>query len=342
MKDHTAIITERKQHYGSRLAILGHHYQTDDVIRHTDLRGDSLELARKISGLEAEYVVFCGVYFMAESAAVVSRADQKIHIPDVTAGCTMSNMAPHTLVEAVLKRLTAKGRKIIPLTYVNSSASVKAVCGRFGGTVCTSANAETMLRWAMEQGDGVLFLPDRNLAQNTAKTLGIAPEKQHILDIRGAGAMVDVEKAAQADLVIWPGLCSIHHKFNMGHVNAARAAYDDAQIVIHPESKPEIVAACDSAGSTSHIIKYVADAPKGANIYIGTETSLVNRLVNEYQGRKNIMPLAESYCLNMGKVTEAKLAETLQNLEENPPVTVPEDMKEPAALALQRMLDVCS
>ncbi|XPV74799.1 MAG: quinolinate synthase NadA [Desulfovibrio sp.] len=342
MKDHNAIITERKQHFGSKLAILGHHYQTDDVIRHTDLRGDSLELARKISGLEADYVVFCGVYFMAESAAIVSRPEQKIHIPDVSAGCTMSNMAPSALVEAVLNKLTAKGRKIIPLTYVNSSAGVKAVCGKFGGTVCTSANAEKMLKWAMAQGDGVLFLPDKNLAQNTAVTLGIPAEKQHILDIRGGGAMVDLDKAAHADLVIWPGLCSIHHKFSMGHINAVRQQNPDAKIVIHPESKPEVVTASDSAGSTSHIIKYVADAPEDATIYIGTETSLVNRLKNEYAGRKTILPLAESYCLNMGKVTESKLAGLLQNLEATPSVKVSSAVKEPAGLALQRMLDVCS
>ncbi|WP_432736331.1 quinolinate synthase NadA [Maridesulfovibrio sp. FT414] len=336
------IITEQKKKYGKKLAILGHHYQSDEIIRHTDLKGDSLELARQIEKLEAQYIVFCGVHFMAESAAIVRRDDQKVYIPDASAGCVMANMAPAWLVDNVLTRILEEtGRKIIPLAYVNTPAAVKTVCGKHGGSVCTSANAEKMLSWALEQGDAVLFLPDRNLALNTADKLGIPAEKRMILDIRGKGLQFDVQATKDKQLLIWPGLCAIHQRFKLAQIEQFRADYPGCRIVVHPECPPELVRAADGSGSTSYLIKYVDEAPAGTTIVIGTETNLVNRLKNIYPA-KNIIPLGISVCSNMAKITEENLANLLVNLEATPYEDVSDAIRKPAKIALERMLEVCS
>lgn len=335
------IIAEQKKKYGKRLAILGHHYQSDEIIKHTDLKGDSLELARQIEKLEAEYIVFCGVHFMAESAAIVRREDQKVYISDPNAGCVMANMAPAWLVDKVLTRLLKEtGKKIIPLAYVNTPAAVKTVCGKHGGTVCTSANADKMLIWAQEQGDAVLFLPDKNLAMNTADNLGIAPEKRMILNIRSEGTQIDVDEVMDKELLIWPGLCAIHQRFKMSQIEDFRAKYPGCKVVVHPECPPELVQASDGSGSTSYLIKYVSEAPEGATIVVGTETNLVNRLKDMFPS-KTILPLGISFCSNMAKITEENLAGLLQNLETAPYEDVSDEIREPARLALERMLAVC-
>lgn len=342
MDDNASRITAQRARYGRRLAILAHHYQADEIVAHADLVGDSLELARHIPGLSAEHVVFCGVHFMAESAAILAKPGQKVHIPDIRARCTMADMAPAERVASVLSVLCKTGRRVIPLTYVNSGAGVKAVCGSNGGSVCTSANARRMLEWALGRGHGVLFLPDKNLARNTADQLGIPQEKRHILDIRGAGDRVDEAAAAKADLLIWPGACSIHHTFRPGHVEAARAAHPGALVVVHPECRPEVVQASDAAGSTSFIIRYVREALPGATIVIGTEINLVRRLAAACRGEKVVLPLAVRPCANMALITAAKLADLLGRLETSPSVTVARDIAEPARLALTRMLEACA
>ena len=324
---------------GNDLAILAHHYQTDDVVAHADILGDSLELSRKIAALSAKDIVFCGVYFMAETAAMLAAPGQRIHIPAPDAACVMSEMAPAALVEAVLTRLRQAGRDVLPLTYVNSSAAVKAVVGACGGAVCTSANAPKMLKWAMDQGRGVLFLPDKMLGQNTCNTLGVAASARHILDVRSGGARLDLDAARQAEVLFWPGQCVIHARFKAADIAALRAENPDVRVVIHPECSPATVAAADAAGSTSFIIKYVAEAPAGADIVIGTEINLVNRLAKQYQGQKTIRPLALSACSNMAKGTEANLLATLQNLDAAEPVRVDEAVRAPAALAVTRMLE---
>ncbi len=336
------IIAEQKKRYGKRLAILGHHYQSDEIIRHTDLKGDSLELARQIEKLEAEYIVFCGVHFMAESAAIVRRENQKVYIPDASAGCVMANMAPAWLVDKVLtKILNETGRKIIPLAYVNTPAAVKTVCGKHGGSVCTSANAEKMLSWALDQGDAVLFLPDKNLALNTANRLGIPEEKRMLLDIRGKGEKIDTKATKDKDLLIWPGLCAIHQRFKLSQMDKFRTDYPGCKIIVHPECPPELVKAADGDGSTSYLIKYVDEAPAGTTIVIGTETNLVNRLKNMFPD-KNIMPLGISICSNMAKINEKNLANILQNLETAQYEDVSDEIREPAKKALERMLQVCA
>ena len=325
---------------GKDLAILAHHYQRDEVVAHADILGDSLELSRKVAGLSARDIVFCGVFFMAETAAMLAGPGQRIHIPARDAACVMSEMAPGALAAAVLDRLRAAGRDVLPLTYVNSSAAVKAVVGACGGSVCTSANAAKMLRWALDQGRGVLFLPDKMLGQNTCDALGVPPEKRHILDVRGGGARIDIEAAKGAEVLLWPGQCVIHARFKAADIAAVRAASPGARVVVHPECSPATVAAADAAGSTSFIIKYVAEAPRGADIVIGTEINLVERLAKKYQGIKTIRPLCRSACSNMAKGTEENLLATLRALDSAVPVTVPEDVRGPATAAVVRMLEV--
>ena len=324
---------------GPRLCILAHHYQADEVVRHADILGDSLELARRVDGLEAEHIVFCGVHFMAETAAILARPGQKVHIPDAQASCVMAEMVPALLAEEVLARLNRNGARIIPLTYVNSSAAVKAVCGRHGGSVCTSANAPTMLRWALSQGDGVLFLPDANLGRNTARAIGLEEESISRLDIRGQGRFVPAADPSRR-LYLWPGLCAVHAKFQPGQISAIRADEPGALVYVHPECSPEVVQMADGAGSTTYLIKAVAEAKSGSTVYVGTEWSLVNRLAARHPD-KTIRPLRRALCSNMAKVTEANLGAMLGRIGTAPEVRVEERIARPARLALERMLTAC-
>lgn len=337
MKDELARI---RAGLGDRLRILAHHYQNDSIVRHADILGDSLELARRIDGLEAaKYIVFCGVHFMAETAAILALDGQEVHTPDVTASCVMAEMAPAPLAEEVLRRLTANGARIIPLTYVNSSAAVKALCGRHGGSVCTSANAPVMLRWALNQGDGVLFLPDANLGKNTANILGLDESRIMRLDVRDKGRKVRPAEPSRS-LYLWPGLCAIHAKFHPEQIGKIRREHPEARILVHPECNPEVVNMADGAGSTTFLIRETEAAPDGSTLFIGTEWNLVNRLQAMHPG-KTIRPLRDVLCSNMGKVTEKKLLRLLKNLDRTPPVRVDESIAEPARLALDRMLRVC-
>lgn len=335
MKDIVSI----KNDMGGRLCIMAHHYQADDVVRHADILGDSLELARRLDGLQAEHIVFCGVHFMAETAAILARPGQKVHIPDSGASCVMADMVPAELAELVLRRLQSGGAKIIPLTYVNSSAAVKAVCGRHGGSVCTSANATTMLSWAMDQGDGVLFLPDANLGHNTARQLGIDPAAILRLNIRGQGAFIDPADAGHS-LYLWPGLCAVHAKFKTQQIEQARSAHPGASVLVHPECHPSVVAMADGAGSTSFLIKEVEAAPAGSVIYVGTEWNLVNRLRARHTD-KDIRPLYKALCSNMCKITEPGLKACLNTLDQAEPEHVDEEIAVQAKVALERMLDAC-
>ena len=252
----------------------------------------------------------------------------------------MAEMVPALLAEAVLSRLNRGGARIIPLTYVNSSAAVKAVCGTHGGSVCTSANAPTMLRWALSQGDGVLFLPDANLGRNTARAIGLEEESILRLDIRGQGRFVPAADPSRR-LYLWPGLCAVHAKFQTGQISAIRAEDPHALIYVHPECDPEVVRMADGAGSTTYLIKAVAEAPSGSTVYVGTEFSLVNRLAARHPD-KIVRPLRRALCSNMAKVTEANLLAMLHELDAAPCVRVEEHIARPARLALGRMLTACS
>jgi len=346
MSGATQTIDKIRKEMGNKLAILGHHYQSDAVIQHVDITGDSLELARKIPNLEAEYIVFCGVYFMAESAAILRRENQKIYIPDISASCPMADMALAGHTNRALSLLSQSGRTIVPLTYVNSSAAVKAVVGRWKGSVCTSANAQTMMRWALDQGDAVLFLPDRHLGWNTAEALKI-PESDRL--ILGKALIdsdpdkaIDLDAAEKARILLWPGFCPIHEEFSLDAIQTIRQSDPDALVVVHPECPPSVTSMADANGSTSFIIKYVAEAPQDSSIHVGTETNLVNRLRLQYEGQKNIIPLKTSFCEDMGKITEENLATLLESLETVEPVDVPDAIRQPSKSALETMLTVCA
>lgn len=329
---------------GSRVTILGHHYQDESVIKHVDIRGDSLELARKVETIDSEHIVFCGVYFMAESAALLARPGQTVHLPEMSANCVMAQMAPAPLVETIVRQLN-ETRKVIPLAYVNSSVAVKAVAGKYGGSVCTSANAQKMLSWALNQGDAVLFLPDKNLARNSADTLGLPESERHMLSVRGGGAGVDLEEAGKARLIIWPGACAIHARFNVRQVESRRSEYPGIKVVVHPESSPQVVAAADASGSTSFIINYAAQAKPGDAIAIGTEINLVERLMAQYKGSVTIVPLLESECSHMDRTKPVHLLNALESIADPGNaayqpcvVTVDNAIRADAKASLDRML----
>ena len=275
-------ITAIKQGLGDRLCIMGHHYQHDDVVRHCDVTGDSLELARRIEGIDAEHIVFCGVYFMGESAALLAKPGQSVHMPAWDANCMMSLMTPAGLARTVLLQLQATGRKIVPLAYVNTTLALKAVVGEFGGAVCTSANARTMLAWALEEAgpDGaVLFMPDKHLGRNTGLQLGLGPDDWHVLRLSGKNGLAESERrpgsaAACRRLLLWPGCCAIHGHLRPESVQAARAAYPGCRVLAHPECRPELIGLCDGSGSTSYLIKEAEKAAgEGGTLIIGTETT---------------------------------------------------------------------
>lgn len=336
-------IAKLKELLGDNVCIVGHHYQHDSIIKHCDITGDSLELARKVALSTAPHIIFCGVFFMAESASLLARQGQQVYLPETAANCVMSKMTPATLLKTVLERLNT-GRKVIPLAYVNSTLAVKAVVGRFDGAVCTSANARTMLKWAMDQGDAVLFLPDKHLGRNTAKQLGIAAKDWHILNVRHKGESLDLEAASQVPLVLWPGCCAIHAKFLPEHIDALRVEYPGCRVLVHPECSPEVVDMADGAGSTSYLIQQVKNAEAGSTIVMGTETNLVERLRAQYADTCTVVRLRRAFCSHMAKITEEKLHATLEGVHNGTatPVSIPSAHKAPARAALNRMIDVCA
>ncbi|HMB31581.1 MAG TPA: quinolinate synthase NadA [Desulfohalobiaceae bacterium] len=328
-------IEDIRHKMGGKLSILAHHYQHDSIVRHADYIGDSLELARKIPNLEAEYIVLCGVFFMAESAAILAHKGQKVYIPDREAGCLLAGTSPASYLERVIKAYTSSGKSIIPLAYVNTSAAIKALCGLYGGSVCTSANARIMLDWARNQGQAVLFLPDKNLGQNTADQLGLNHKDQEIIHLQ------EPYFSGEVELYIWPGLCVIHHFFKTHHIAEVRERFPAAYIIVHPECSPEVVQASDASGSTSQIIQYVQELPKDSQVFVGTEINMVSRLKEQFQGDKDVLPLISSACSNMAKITEIKLADLLEYIDEVPPIEIDRDIQEQAWIALERMLSIC-
>lgn len=339
-------ITSLKKQLGAQLCVMGHHYQNDAVVRHCDITGDSLELARRVPGVDARHIVFCGVYFMGESAALLAKPGQSVHLPSLDADCLMSRMTPAPLARRVLEQLAATGRKIIPLAYVNTDLALKAVVGEYGGAVCTSANAKTMLQWALDQGDGVLFLPDRHLGNNTATAMGIGQQERHVLRVGAAGLVEPEKQPLDRRLLLWPGCCAIHARFEPDDVEAMRAANPGCRVIAHPECREEVIAACDGAGSTSFLIKeaarVAAEAP-GSTLVVGTENNLVYRLAERHAEQCRIIPLGHAVCGNMAKVTEKKLLATLKGIVDGAavPLDIEESLCPPARLSLTRMLQAC-
>ncbi len=341
--DPRASIRQAKATLGQRLVILGHHYQRDAVIEFADYRGDSLQLSRTAVQTDAEFIVFCGVHFMAEVAAILAQPGQHVLIPDPSAGCYLADTATLPAVQAAWQTLDTvfgdAGAEFTPITYVNSSAALKAFCGQHGGIICTSGNAEKVLRWALAQRPRVFFFPDQHLGRNTAWRMGIPPEQQLLWDTQyPPGA----EELRRAQVLLWPGACNVHQRFRPAHVRAVRERYPGIRVIVHPECKAEVVALADDAGSTAYIIKQVAAAPAGTQWAIGTESHLVHRLQREYP-TQTIMPLAEvpPFCTSMGQITVHNLARLLEALargEYRNEVTVEAETARWAKVALERML----
>ena len=335
-----AEIERDKAQLGSNLVILVHHYQRDDVIRFADFRGDSLQLSRVAAEQrEAKYIVFCGVNFMAETAAMLCAPSQIVVQPAGNAPCPMARMATVEEAEEAWSALTGTwGDDLVPITYQNSTAALKAFCGRHGGAVCTSSNAERLFEWALGQKGHLIFFPDRWLGTNSALALGI-PETQIALwdpddpeDSLGG--------ALGAQVVVWNGYCNVHVGFTVDHVRAIREAYPDAKIIVHPECPVDVVQAADAYGSTAAIIRYVEQAPPGSTIVIGTEINLVGRLAQEYPD-KTVLPLARSLCGAMYRTNPANLRDALHACAVGEPIHVvqvdPETTRW-ANMALERML----
>jgi quinolinate synthase len=334
-------IDEIRRKWGRKLLILGHYYQADDVIRHADVVGDSLELARRAAAAgEAERIVFCGVLFMAESADILSRPEQTVLMPDVTATCPMAVMAWPEGVRQAWSTLTAWEPGWIPVAYVNSTAAVKAFCGEQGGLTCTSANAPKVFRWAFDQGKKIFFLPDEHLGANTAHDLGLQDEAVALYDPALPEGGLTREAAGRARIVAWKGFCYVHAQFTVQDVTEARRRYPAARVVVHPESPKAVVRESDAHGSTSQIIRYVEQAPAGSVVVVGTELNLVRRLARRHAGRVEVVPLRESSCRNMALTTEMNLLRLLREWPARNEVHVPAALAGPARVALARMLDL--
>ena len=327
----------RKQ-WGKKLFILGHYYQQDEVLRHADVTGDSLELSRRAAAeREAERIVFCGVHFMAESADILSGAHQTVYMPDIHAGCPMADMAPLREVQQVWQALQALTNDLIPVVYVNSSAAVKAFCGEHGGSTCTSSNAAKVFQWVFNQGKRILFIPDEHLGVNTARDLGLPDEAVAVYDPGKKWGGVGVDGMVRARVLVWKGYCHVH-TFTVDDITSARRQYPGAKIIVHPETPAAATRLADEHGSTSQIIRYVAAAPAGTTVVIGTEFHLVDRLARQHRGRLTIVPLRQSVCRNMILTTEAKLLALLEQWPAELVVRVNESLRANARKALDRML----
>lgn len=334
-------IAEIKRREGKNLLVLGHHYQDPEVLRHADVVGDSLELSRNAAAAHAaRRIVFCGVHFMAESAAILGCPGQAVYMPDVAAGCPMAEMADLTEAEQAWRDVTAAGGEWAPVVYVNSTARIKAFCGGHGGSTCTSSNAAKVFAWALKSGRRILFLPDEHLGLNTADDLALASETVMVYDPRKPNGGLTAEQLRAARLVVWKGYCHVHTNFTMAHVEQARLKWPDAKIIVHPETPRRVVQCVDAHGSTAQIIAYVRKAPAGSTIVVGTETNLVRRLATEEQGRVTVIPLAHSICPNMARTTPAKLAALLRDWPAANMVQVPPGIAGEARLALDRMLEL--
>lgn len=332
-----------KEAYGDRLVILGHHYQRDDVIAFADYRGDSLQLSREATQTDAETIVFCGVHFMAEVAAVLAKPEQRVLIPDPTAGCYLADTATPRAVEAAWQALDAAlgnaDEEITPITYVNSSADLKAFCGRHGGIVCTSGNAERIIQWALEQRPRIFFFPDQHLGRNTALQLSIPATDMLLWNL---AYTPDAEVIRARKVILWPGACNVHQQFRPEHVRQVREQIPGVRVIVHPECKADVVALADESGSTARIIRAVESAEPGTRWAIGTESHLVHRLQREYP-EQQIVSLAEvpPYCATMGQITLEKLARVLEALDRgdmSQEVTVEPETAHWARVALERML----
>ena len=363
LPDHTmdGRIAAARAKLGKQVLLLGHHYQRDEIIRFADVTGDSYKLSKIAAQTEARYIVFCGVHFMAESADLLGRQDlvdelgntisQQVILPDLNAGCSMADMAEISQVEAAWESLEKLGITggLIPLTYMNSTAAIKAFCGERGGLVCTSSNARAAFEWAFARGKRIFFLPDQHLGRNTGHAMGISLDRMPVWDpwaLQGGQTKLALRASR---IILWKGHCSVHQRFLPSHVDQVRAKYPCIQVIVHPECRWDVCQKADALGSTERLIKIVEDAPAGSTFAIGTEIHLVNRLAKRFaaeeQGSKKIITLDDSGCLctTMYRISPQHLAWALENLVEGRVVNqiqVKRSVKHWARVALDRMLEI--
>jgi quinolinate synthase len=350
-----ARIAAAKRTLGERLVVLGHHYQRDEVIKFADFTGDSLKLARAAASKgTAEYIVFCGVHFMAESADILRAPHQKVVLPDLAAGCSMADMAAPDQLEMCWRELEQMGVRtdavqdgragVTPVTYINSSAAIKAFVGEHGGIVCTSTNARAIMSWAWERGEKLLMLPDQHLGRNTAHKMGVPLDEMVVWDPHEIWGGLDPERVKRARLILWKGHCSVHTRFTVAQIDAFRKKYPGGRVVAHPECTFDVVQAADETGSTEYIVNAVRNSAPGTTWAVATEIHLVNRLANEVAPEKNVVTLDPFGCLcsTMFRVSPNHLLWVLEGLVEGKlynQITVPEPIKANARLALERMLN---
>lgn len=333
---------------GDRLVILGHHYQRDEVIRFADYTGDSFKLAREVAKHpRADYIVFCGVHFMAESADILAMPHQRIILPDLAAGCSMADMAPADQLEVCWSELEQLGlaSAVVPVTYINSAASIKALVGENGGTVCTSSNAAATLKWAWAQKDKVLFLPDQHLGRNTAFKMGVPLDQMVVWDPYEPFGGLTKEQLEHAKLILWKGHCSVHVRFTARQIDKVRVEHPGIKVIVHPEVPFDVAQAADDMGSTEYILKTVRESAPGSVWAVGTEVHLVHRLAEEVAPEKTVVSLDQFGCLcsTMFRVSPNHLLWVLDSLVDGEVVNeivVPEEQKKWAKIALDRMLSI--
>jgi quinolinate synthase len=350
LPDHTmdARIAAARAKLGSSTILLGHHYQRDEVIRFADFTGDSYKLSKAAAQTDARFLVFCGVHFMAESADVLGHDGQQVILPDLNAGCSMADMAEISQVEACWEALSRLhlSDEIVPITYMNSTAAIKAFCGERGGLVCTSSNARSAFEWAFARGKRILFLPDQHLGRNTGFAMGIPMEEMTVWDPWGLQGGQTSAKLDASRVILWKGHCSVHQRFLPSHVDDVRAKYPGIQVIVHPECRWEVCQKADALGSTERLIALVEQAPAGTTFAIGTEIHLVNRMAKRFAAEgKRILSLEDHGCLctTMYRITPQHLAWALENLVEGRVVNrieVRRNVKHWARVALDRMLEV--
>jgi quinolinate synthase len=331
---------------GDRLFVLGHHYQRDEVIQFADVTGDSFKLARDAAGRpDAEYIVFCGVHFMAESADILTSSKQQVILPDLAAGCSMADMATGQQLVEAWDVLTDVGVAdvTIPITYMNSAASIKGFTGAHGGAVCTSSNAERALRWAFEQGEKVLFLPDQHLGRNTAVLeLGLSLDDCVLFDPHKPGGGLTPQQLRDAKMILWRGHCSVHGRFSAANVDDVRARVPGVNVLVHPECQHDVVLKADYVGSTEYIIKTLDAAPAGSAWAVGTELNLVRRLADQHPDKRIVfLEKTVCYCSTMNRIDLPHLVHSLESLARGEVVnriTVEESVAANARIALDRML----
>ena len=346
-----ARIRAARETLGAEAVVLGHHYQRDEVIRFADFTGDSYKLSKAAAQSSARTMVFCGVRFMAETADILARPWQQVILPDLNAGCSMADMAEIGQVEDCWESLerqgtATNGQGILPLTYINSAAEIKAFCGERGGLVCTSSNARAAFEWAFRRAGKVLFLPDQHLGRNTAFAMGIALDEMVVWDPYQINGGVAPERLRAARVILWKGHCSVHQRFLPEHVDRVRREEPGMQVVVHPECRWEVCQKADALGSTERIIELIEQAPEGSSFAVGTEIHLVNRLAKRFAPLgKRVITLDESGCLctTMYRISPQHLAWALENLIDGRVVNriqVDDEKKHWARVALDRMMEI--